>query len=152
MVVNGLKLPDAFVGFVSQPGADIQMWELRGARDAYGNPLETDFRAFTKEEQIAAFTAGLPYAIHLHTDTEEEIARRDAMAADWPGSIPYIRDFARIIQFGENAAGDAFCFDLRENPTNPSVIYYNDFFWQRVAPNFESFAALLQPFEPDELE
>jgi SMI1/KNR4 family protein SUKH-1 len=146
MEVNGLKLPDAFARFVSQPDADMEMWELRGDHDAYGKPLETDFKAFTKEEQIAARTAWLPYGIHFHTDTEADIARRDTMAADWPGAIPYIRDFARIIQFGENGAGNAFCFGFRENPTEPSVIYYNDFFWQRVAPNFESFAALLQPF------
>jgi SMI1/KNR4 family protein SUKH-1 len=70
---------------------------------------------------------------------------------DEPGYIPCIDDFSKIVQFGTDSGGAyPFAFDFRENPGEPSVIYwYRGAYWRRVALNFETSIALYQPLPED---
>ena len=60
-----------------------------------------------------------------------------------PRFIPDIVDFSKIVCFGMSADGAPFCFDFRDNLEQPSVIWWADAYWRRVAPDFDSFVALL---------
>jgi hypothetical protein len=99
---------------------------------------------------IAGWTAELPRDLRVESQTEEQIAKRNAAAADWPGAIPYIRDFSQIVQFGRSGSGEAFCFDFRDNRQEPSVIFWDDCYWRRVASDFEIFIDLFKPYDSEE--
>ena len=59
-----------------------------------------------------------------------------------PGFIPYITDFSHIVCFAIAGGGEHFCFDFREDATCPSVVWWDDSYWRRVAPDFQSFIEL----------
>ena len=105
MVVNGLRLPGAFVQLVSQPNATSD-WMLKEDRDAYGNHWEVDLELCTDLGKIMAETEYLPQAFKLAIRTPEEIERGDALSANKPGSIPFITDFSQVVRFGRDSAGD----------------------------------------------
>lgn len=65
-----------------------------------------------------------------------------SVEADAPGYIPDIVDFSKIVCFGISGDGAPFCFDFRDNESNPSVIWWDDVYWRRVAPDFASFLEL----------
>src|SRR5947208_8189634 len=106
MVVNGLRLPGAFVQLGSQPKATSD-WMLKEDRDAYGNHWEVDLEFCTDLGKIMAETEYLPQAFKLAIRTPEEIERGDALSANKPGSIPFITDFSQVVRFGRDSAGDA---------------------------------------------
>ena len=138
MVVNGLKLPAGFVSALNT-GALQTAWRLNKDRDAYGNRLETELGdVYGDMENIAretvAVVAGFPADLMLLEATPEEEAQ--------PGYIPYITDFSKILCFASSGGGEVFCFDYRDDPEIPSVIYWDDSFWRRLAPDFDSSFAL----------
>ena len=57
-----------------------------------------------------------------------------------------IVDFSQIVCFAIAGGGEPFCFDFRESPNPPSVIWWDDVFWRKVSPEFEAF---LQLFDLD---
>ena len=59
-----------------------------------------------------------------------------------PGFISYITDFSEIVCFGMDGSGAYFCFDFREDKNKPSVIWWSDVYWRRIAPDFEAFVRL----------
>ena len=59
-----------------------------------------------------------------------------------PGYISYITDFSKIVCFGMSGDGADFCFDYREDANNPNVIWWDDVYWRRIAPNYDSFIVL----------
>ena len=68
-----------------------------------------------------------------------------ARQAEVPGFLPYIGDYSQIVVFGSTGSGDPFCLDYRDDPQEPKVIFFQDGYWQRVAPNFDAFWELLEP-------
>ncbi|MBW3635568.1 MAG: SMI1/KNR4 family protein [Armatimonadetes bacterium] len=142
MEINGLTLPASFVRAIEQGDLSerTKHWRLQNLReelDAYGNPLETELGAVY--EDIASLqkeTASLSKDFPLHPDDWDEMNR------DQPGFIPYIKDFSKVVCFGMDGGGAPFCFDFRENQEEPSVIWWADAYWRRIAPNFQAFIGL----------
>jgi len=61
----------------------------------------------TTQETSGRWTAGIPGGVPVTSETEEQVAERNAAAADRPGFIPWITDFSRILQFARNDTGEA---------------------------------------------
>jgi hypothetical protein len=64
------------------------------------------------------------------------------MFSDAPGFIPYIFDFSHILTFANSGDGALFCFDYRDHDVKPSIIWWDDAYWRRVAPSFKEFLSL----------
>ena len=138
MVVNGLKLPASFL-LALRTRALQTAWQLKEDRDVYGNHLETELGdVYGDVESIARMTvevvAGFPGDPMLLEATPEEEAQ--------PGYIPYVTDFSKILCFASSGGGEVFCFDYRDDAEKPSVIYWDDAYWRRLSPDFDSFFAL----------
>lgn len=106
--------------------------------DAYGNPLETELaEVYRDKETIIEATKELSefwkpdgcYGEPSEWDTE-------------PSMIPDIVDFSKVICFGMSGDGAPFCFDFRDNVQSPSVIWWADAYWKRIAPDIEAFVEL----------
>ena len=113
-------------------------WELRELRDCYGNKLETELGEVFCDEAVRrreteslkeGFTRGEGYG-----NSDPEFAG--------PGAIDDILEFERIMAFAISGDGAPFCFDFRENEVCPSVIWWDDVYWRRIAPDFDSFCLL----------
>ncbi len=147
MEVNGLNLPLAFTEAIRKGvfHKRVHYWFLRKDVDAYGNPLESGLGdVFTEEEAIIRETNELPK--HFASDGYY------GAPSEWqnaPGYIPDIVDFSKIICFGFSGDGAPFCFDYRDDINNPSVIWWADAYWRRIAPDYSRFIAL---FDSDEDE
>lgn len=139
MQINGLQLPDRFVRCVDgrELVRDVGSWKLRST-DAYGNHFESEFGAiYDTLEAISKATSDLP------NDFEEDgCYGGESEFADQPGFIPEVVDFSKIVCFGFSGDGSPFCFDYREDAA-PSVIWWDDVYWRRVAPDFGSFMQLI---------
>lgn len=143
MEINGLKLPSAFVQDL-QAGRFLKQrvsWELKKNENAFGEPLETELGAvFEDLAQIQKETDELPEG---YTSLSlEDVAGYSETCGVQLGEIPYIWDFSKIVCFAVAGDGAPFCFDYRENHEEPSVIWWADAYWQRVAPNYTSFIQL----------
>jgi hypothetical protein len=148
MVVNGLTLPASFERFISRPEAQITYWLPKENLDAYGNDWRTfPMEVVTTQETSGRWTAGIPGGVPVTSETEEQVAERNAAAADRPGVIPWITDFSRIIEFARNGTGESYCFDFRDDPQKPSVIFLDGWYWRRVAPDFDTFEGILEPYD-----
>jgi hypothetical protein len=164
MTVNGLKLPDAFVALIDRPKplgwwvakGDPRRWIYRGGKDGvYWVPEGTpdhynwldDLRLIERVAWVEYQTNRLPDAFHIAEYTSEVIAKWDAVWGNRPGFIPLITDFSRIVQFGEDGESAAYCFDYRDNPDEPSIIHWNDGYWRRFAPNFDTLISWFEPLK-----
>ncbi len=134
------KLPSSFVELlqtVTQQQAS-GYWELRKNADAFDNFFEAEISEFFDNED----------KIIRETDDLTKDFPPDACygePSEWenePGFIPDIIDFSEIICFAIAGDGAPFCFDSRDNSEMPSIIYWEDAYWRRVAPNFEAFMDL----------
>lgn len=140
MEINGLKLPHLFVAAIREGilRRDVGSWELRDNVDAYGNPLESELgEVYADIETIIRETQELPkyYAPDgFYGEPNEE--------ANELGYIPDILDFSKIVCFGISADGAPFCFDFRDDEDNPTIIWWDDAYWRRIAPDFASFLEL----------
>ena len=140
MEINGLKLPSSFVEILRERTLRRQIgtWWLREEVDAYGNKLESDLsEVYETEDALIRETGDLPK--HFAPEYFAE-------SSEWqnePGFIPDIIDFSKIVCFGMSGDGAPFCFDYRDNLEKPSIIWWADAYWRRVAPDFDSFVALL---------
>jgi hypothetical protein len=159
MTVNGLRLPDAFVALIDRPQPLVR-WKPRGGDQAwiykggegglYWIPTPgadsahglTTIQLFGSLAEVEEETNRLPITFHVAEYTPEEIAEWDASYAHLPGFLPFLSDFSKIVYFGDTDAGEAFCFDYRESPEEPSVIHWADAYWRRFAPNFDAFISL----------
>ena len=138
MVVNGLKLPEHFVRLLESGHLkrEVGCRELKRNVDAYGNPLDTELaEVFSSSDEIAAATSELAEYYMPEGDYGDE-------EQDEPGYIPDITDFTQVVRFANSADGAPFCFDFRERPDEPSVVWWADAYWRRVAPDFDSFINL----------
>ena len=113
---------------------------MKQAADAYGNPLETELgEVYDDEKVIIKSTKELsehfkPNEFYGEPGGGEE--------ENEPGFIPDLADFSNVVCFGISGDGAPFCFDFRDNVENPSVIWWADTYWRRVAPSYEAFIRL----------
>jgi hypothetical protein len=139
MEINELKLPVTFVQDIHEGKFQrvIGSWQLKENVNAFGNHLETELGGVYKDpKSITQETKLLPkhFAPELFVEPSEW--------QNQPGFIPDILDFSKIVCFGMSGDGAPFCFDFREDENNPSVIWWDDAWWVRIAPNYESFIGL----------
>ena len=140
MKTNGLDLPPLFIDTISEGRLkrEIGSWELIRDIDAFGNPLETSLgEVFDTFERLKKETDELPTGFEADGYYGEP-----APDLEGPGAIPDIRDFSKIVCFAISGDGSPFCFDYREDINEPSVIWWDDMYWRRLAPNFGSFLSL----------
>jgi hypothetical protein len=109
-------------------------------RDAYGDHLETELSyVYEPAEEMLRMTNELVKDF----PSNEFYGTRDYME-DAPGFIPDITDFTKILCFGASGDASPFCFDYREDATNPAVIWWDDWYWRKISPDFESFVNLFR--------
>ena len=113
-------------------------WELKELKDSYGNKLETELGQVLCEEserrrESEALKEGFRVGDGYGTSDPEFAG---------PGAIKDIVDFGEIVTFAISGDGAPFCFDYRENPAYPSIIWWDDVYWRRVSPDFDSFCQL----------
>ena len=138
-MINGLALPAEFVVSVRQAMFRRKQgcWELIQDTDAYGLPLETDLtRVYEDEHHILEETQ------KLTRDFPPDGLDGSDPSEDMPGFIPYITDFSKIVCFGVSGEDAPFCFDYRADARSPGIIWWEDAFWRRVAPDWVSFITL----------
>jgi hypothetical protein len=143
MEINGLKLPSAFVQDLQRGHLHRQRgsWELKKNESAYDEPLETELsHVFESLSRIQKETDELPEG-YTSLSVEDVAGYTDACGIQ-VGEISYIWDFSHIVCFAVAGDGAPFCFDYREDPQEPRVIWWADAYWQRVAPNYTSFIQL----------
>ena len=140
MEVTGLKLPTGFVRDVNNGKLrrEIGSWQLKSDIDAFGNHLETEIGDVCETpEAISRATEDLwTYFVDESPDDEPNEWENE------PGYIPYIKNFSEILQFALGGDGSPFCFDFRNDVNNPSVIWWADAYWRRIADDYESFIEL----------
>ena len=140
MKINGLNLPDSFLSAAREGifHREVGSWPLKRNVDAFGNPLETELsEVYGSKERILEATAELgadwkPDGYYGESGEEE----------NEPGFIPDITDFSKVVCFGMSGDGAPFCFDFRDSEESPSVIWWADAYWKRIAPDFETFVGL----------
>jgi hypothetical protein len=140
MVVNGFQLPEAFVRVVDEGGLVADNSDAPNPVDAYGNQWSADLAIYTS--QSAMERCNLLMEQNGRVDPNEP---PPSSPEHCPGFIPYIDNYSQIVCFGENGMGEPYCFDFRENPEKPSIIQWDDLYWRRVAPDFETLLTLLDP-------
>jgi SMI1 / KNR4 family (SUKH-1) len=152
MTVNGFQLPDGFVKLCQEirEGKTELHWLLKGETggervDAYGNRLaNSDIEFLTDAEEIRERTDSLWQ--EFGQDKRFLAGPEDSSS---PGFVE-VTDVEQFIWFGTVASGEPFCFDFSENSQQPSIITWNDAYWQRVAPDFETFISLFVPWTREE--
>lgn len=140
MIIKGFRLPAPFPVVARHlPPGGLVGWELKKLVDAYGNPFESEVsELYGDRASILRATDELPE--HFRPDGYYGEPR--SPGGDEYGFIPDIVDFSGVICFGADGGGSPFCFDFRGDARDPSVIYWADAWWRRVAPDFGSFLAL----------
>jgi hypothetical protein len=140
MIIKGFKIPDSFLMLAQRlPPGGLVDWELKTNVDAYGNPFESEVSELYGDEEAILRATG---KLSEHFQPDGCYGEAGEPEEDEYGFIPDIMDFSEIICFGADGGGAPFCFDYRDNAQNPSVIYWADAWWRRVAPDFDSFLAL----------
>lgn len=114
-------------------------WELRRDADAYGHQLETSIGEMYDLDGIKRETALLASAF-----VADGVYGESAPDLAGPAAIPDILDFTEVICFAISGEGAPFCLDYREDHRRPSVIWWDDVYWRRVAPDFDGFLALFK--------
>jgi hypothetical protein len=147
MEIAGWKLPVAFLRVIADGSLNRQAgsWPLRSATDTYGHPLETELgEVYQDQRTILRETLALPDGfdptVLIGADSEDYSSE--------PGFIPDITDFRAIVCFGIAGDGAPFCLDFREDPQNPSIIWWDDVYWRRIAPDFVTFLGLFDLTAP----
>ena len=131
-----MRVPDAFLHAVSTGlVADGTVLYPPGAVDAYGHPLVLGLAQLYREPR-AIVQATLRVAVGFEADAW--YGERTPPVA---GAIPDVVDFSRILCFGSSLEGEPFCFDYREQASDPSVICWDGdaLSWRRIAPDVQAF-------------
>ncbi|MEH6446597.1 MAG: SMI1/KNR4 family protein [Oceanospirillaceae bacterium] len=117
----------------------IGSWNLKSNIDSYGNILETEFSSLLSTEQEI-----LDATIQLSKDFVADGDYGAETDDNYPGSIPDIIDFSKVVCFGFSGDGSPFCFDFRDSSNEPSIIWRDDIYWRKLSPNLNSFLLLLE--------
>ena len=145
MIVSGHKIPDLLCrmlsdGSLSRP---VGSWPLRESQDCYGHHLETELgEVHATQLAIEQATHDLPAGF-----PPEEALEPDDFTSE-PGHIPYITDFSDLIEFATAGDGSSFCLDYRDSSGEPSIIWWDDVYWRRIAPTFDDFISLFDLSQP----
>jgi hypothetical protein len=142
MRVNDLAIP-APLALAIRSGKLIRSagsWQLLRGVDAYGNRLETELGSVAgTAEQMAEATALLPEQF------SPDGCHGAASGTDGPaGAVDDIVDFTHLVCFAWAGDGSPFCMDYRADPGNPSVVWWDDDHWRRLAPDVQAFLALFR--------
>lgn len=139
MEINGLTLPSLFVQAIQQGQfrRGRSSWLLHEDVDAYGNDLQLYLTFYQRVKDIIEATNALSKDFQAdgyygNPEYEENL----------PGAIPDILDFTYIVDIGDGGDGSPVCLDYREDRREPSVIWWADAYWRRVAPDLASFLRL----------
>ncbi|MCL1961705.1 MAG: SMI1/KNR4 family protein, partial [Desulfovibrionaceae bacterium] len=111
-------------------------WPLKHNLDTYGNRLETELGSLHDLPSMAKKSAALSKDFQsdgMYGTNYPEFAG--------PGGIPDITDFSQIICFGDSGDGAPFCLDYRAG-IPASVIWWDDVYWRKIAPDFRTFLNL----------
>ncbi len=145
MNVRGFQIPGLLSDMLMQRRLSRKQgsWQLRADADHYGQRLETELgmvhpSLLAIEEATTKLPLGFP---------AEEANYPDDFKGE-PGHIPYITDFAAIVEFGLSGDGSPFCLDYRFDSAQPSVIWWDDTYWRKIAPSFEDFISLFDLSTP----
>lgn len=141
MIVNSLKIPISFVEMIRKGTLrrKIGGWNLRQEIDAFGNHFESELsQIFENKEEIVRETN----LLSNNFESDDFYGEEGSESKNSPGFIPDIIDFSKIICFGISGDGAPFCFDYRDNSEEPNVIWWDDVYWRRIAPDFISFIEL----------
>jgi hypothetical protein len=139
-LIRGLPLPGQFISCVESGIFHRQRgpWQLRKPFDAYGNMLETELGlVYETPEKIRLESEFLSQYFSPAEDDLSDIF------CDTPGFIPFITDFSQILAFGTAGDGAPFVFDYRDG-AEPTVIWWANAYWHRVAPSFTAFLDLFR--------
>ncbi len=139
MNVRGLTVPPLLVAMIDDGSLRRERgsWQLSEDFDAYGNFWESELgHVHASAAEIEKASALLPQ--HFPSEEAEEI---DDWVT-WPGHIPYIVSFGAILEFAISGDGAPFCLDYRDDILEPTVIWWDDTYWRRVAPTFSEFIGL----------
>jgi hypothetical protein len=145
MTVNGRELPASFAKFLE--AHRYTNWDPKAGVDTNGDPLDTDFEPFDTVQQMEQNTVELARSFGVAKKWSPELLRSQIEKAQtYPGFIPYIEDFSKIVQFGRKLTGAPFCFDFRGNDQEPLVIHWEDggCYWRQLAPSFDTFISLFE--------
>lgn len=113
-------------------------WPLRSEFDCYGNRLETELAdVYCEPARRAEENRKLPAGYE-----DDGIYGASLPEFAGPGAIDNIVEFADVQVIAVSADGAPFCLDYRENRFRPSVIWWDDVCWRRIAPDFAAFVAL----------
>lgn len=143
--INGLKLPTNFVEDLQNGRLHVSVGshQLRKEKNAWDEPLETELGwVFEDVNQIQKETDKLPEGYTFLS--VEEVEDYTKLFGVQPGEIAYFWDFSKVVCFAMAGDGAPFCFDFRDNEEEPSVIWWADDHWQRIAPNYETFMGLFE--------
>jgi SMI1/KNR4 family protein SUKH-1 len=146
MVVNESKLPDSFVALIDRP-QPLDYWIPKEDVDASGHEYRSDLILLDRLAKIEEETNSLPVSFHVSSMMPEDFEEWTRRYGQRPGFIPYITDFSKIVSFGRTPSGETYCFDCRDDPDEPSIIYWDDGYWVRRAPNFDTFISWFEPLE-----
>jgi hypothetical protein len=114
-------------------------WQLKGEADAFGNMLESELgTVYTTVDSIAKESNSL----NQHFQPDGYYGTPSPEQESLPGYISDITDFSQIVCFAIAGSGEQFCFDFREDAACPSVIWWDDIYWRRIAPGFPTFVEL----------
>jgi hypothetical protein len=139
MQIRGLTLPTEFVSCIENHTLRRARgsWQLCSNRDAFGNRLEAELgKVYETIRDIECESDQLP------RDFGPGAGDFPDACSNEPGFIPYISDFSRILAFAIASDGAPYCFDYRRQPNQPSIIWWDDAYWRRVAPDFVTFLGL----------
>jgi hypothetical protein len=141
--VYGFQLPASFVQLyqaIRERKLD-SIWVQKGRVDAYGRPWKPRGLTIVPNlEVIREVTAMLPRFYHAEHRFQQDAREH----GNKPGFIADFTDVSKLVWFGRTGSGEPYCFDFGDNPEEPSVIFWDEY-WRRVAPNFASFIVLFQP-------
>jgi hypothetical protein len=136
IMIKGLRLPDLFEQLTEPIRARNEVAEcyrLKQEVDAYGRFWESELDLYGDLERIEDRTRAEEY--DFQERYEEAISTYGPKNENKPGFIPYIFDFSQIVCIGRSGGDNPHCLDFRDDPDEPSVIYWQYDHWRRVAPN-----------------
>lgn len=144
MTVRGFIIPPLLASMI----ADGRLrrvrgsWPLRADVDHYGHFWQSELgHVHESAVEIDRATSQLPVGFEPEPEGEDEFASD-------PGYIPYINDFSQVVEFAISGDGSPYCLDYRDKKDEPSVIWWDDVYWRRVAPTFADFIALFDLSAP----
>ncbi len=111
---------------------------LIGGLDEYGHRLETELsKVLLSKVELVASSSKLSTQFAPDGTYGQEVQPMGDSSA-----LIDIIDFSGIVLFGESADGAPFCFDFRSDASEPSIIWWDDDHWRRIAKNLDGFVRL----------